>query len=550
MTATNQKPVVLSPVYNHDYTKPFAPVEEMKSLICPQLRQPMIATMPVDIKDDQGNSITDDDIASNITNCFAASINLPAETWCKDLFKNTLAYFNPNGINIQMLFSAQAGVQAKLPYPTPTMVYTPANDIIPVCRDFMTGKCGPETLFATFAFYGQTDTMGVYFVNDAAFDMFKQYLDAQTAPVRNNLPVDTQQMLDDFKTLTLDKLSESLLLRNDESHNNNPASFARILQSVILSYTTTANPQEYGLMPFRLSELFVPLSVLFINVERHMHATPKQIKNEWDIIRKSLASMPQVVSNQKLTKLTAGTRAVQKIQQQAVTAANNKVNPQKSAMVPFSSKPPKTMDVVRLIKKIMAKMTKTNRSENSYKSVKMTFQKPNRRNPDDFNKQGKSVSTKYLPDLHLYVDTSGSISEKNYRDAVMACILMAKKLNINIYFNSFSDTISQCSLLHTRDKTVKQIYATFQKVHKVTGGTNFDMVWDYINLSKKRQRELSIMITDFEYTPKNRQVIHPKNLYYVPCANVHNFTYLVQEAIRFCKKCEHIDPNIRNRILF
>ena len=188
--------------------------------------------------------------------------------------------------------------------------------------------------------------------------------------------------------------------------------------------------------------------------------------------------------------------------------------------------------------------------ENEDKTVKMTFQKPNRRDPDDFNKQGKSVSTKYLPDVHLYIDTSGSISEDNYKDAVLACIYMAKKLNINIYFNSFSDNISQCSLLHTRDKTVKQLYATFQKVQKVTGGTDFDMVWDYINLSKKRRRELSIMITDFEYTPRNRQVTHPKNLYYVPCANVTNYTMLVREATRFCKKCEHIDPNMRSRILF
>ena len=550
MQVTNQKPAVLSPLFNHDYTKPLSPADDMKTVICPQLRQPMTSYAPASIVDDAGNAVTDDDIVRNLMACCGTALDLAAETWCKDLFKNTLAYFNPNGINVQMLFSAQAGVQAKLPYPTPTMVYTPGNDIIPTCRDFMTGQCGYETLFATFAFYGQTDTLGAYFVNDAAFDAFKQYLDGQTAPIRSNLPPDTVRMLDDFKSVKLDKLSESLLLRNDNSQNNQPGSFARVLQSAMLSYGLAAPIQEYGLMPFRLSELFVPISVLFVNVERHMHATPKQIKAEWDIIRTSLTNPPPIVSNQKLTKLTAGVRAAQKIQQAAATATANRVNPQKAPMVPFSSKPPKTIDIARLIRKIMDKMSRTNRSENSYKSVKMTFQKPNRRDPDDFNKQGKSVSTKYLPDVHLYIDTSGSISEDNYKDAVLACIYMAKKLNINIYFNSFSDNISQCSLLHTRDKTVKQLYATFQKVQKVTGGTDFDMVWDYINLSKKRRRELSIMITDFEYTPRNRQVTHPKNLYYVPCANVTNYTMLVREATRFCKKCEHIDPNMRSRILF
>lgn len=522
----------------------------MKNCICGQLRQPMIASVPVSITDDQGNPISDDEITNHLVACCGDAVDMQAETWCKDLFSKTLAYFNPNGINIQMLFSAQAGVRAKLPYPTPTMVYTPANDIIPVCRDFMTGKCGYDTLFATFAFYSQVDTLGCYFVNDAAFDQFKQYLDQQTIPVINALPAETKRLLGDFKSVTLNTLTESLLLRTDPNQNNHPASFARILHSCILSYAKTANPTEFGIMPFKLSDLFVPTSILFVNLERHMHATPSQIKAEWDIIKKSLITPPPIVSNQKLTKLTAGVRAAQKAAAAAVTAKQNSMNHQKAPMVPFSSKPPKTIDIAALIRKILAKMSRVNRSENSYKSVKMTYQKPNRRDPDDFNKQGKSVSTKYLPDIHLYIDTSGSVSEQNYKDAVLACIYMAKKLNINIYFNSFSDELSQCSLLHTRDKTIKQIYAAFQKVQKVTGGTDFDMVWDYINLSKKRQRELSIMITDFEYRPRNRQVVHPKNMYYVPCANVTNYQRLVREAVNFCKSCEHIDPNMRSRLLF
>ena len=194
----------MSPLFNHDYTKPLSPADDMKTVICPQLRQPMTSYAPASIVDDAGNAVTDDDIVRNLMACCGTALDLAAETWCKDLFKNTLAYFNPNGINVQMLFSAQAGVQAKLPYPTPTMVYTPGNDIIPTCRDFM--------------------TLGAYFVNDAAFDAFKQYLDGQTAPIRSNLPPDTVRMLDDFKSVKLDKLSESLLLRNDSSQNNQPGS--------------------------------------------------------------------------------------------------------------------------------------------------------------------------------------------------------------------------------------------------------------------------------------------------------------------------------------
>lgn len=549
MQIINQRPAYLSAVYKHDYTAPFNPFEEMKTVICNPIRQPMIAGSPVTITDNNNNDITDDDIVKTVTKCCTDTIDVGAEDWCKELFSKTLAYFNPNGINTQMLFSAQAGVKAKLPYPTPTMVYTPANDIIPACKDFITGTGSYEALFASFAFYGKINSLGWYFVNDVAFEQFKQFLDQQTQTMLNVLPKDTQNMLSDFKSLKLDNLTESIKLRNDDSQNNQPGSFARLLHAKLMEYAVTTNPSLFGIMPFQLSELFVPTSMVFINLERHMHATPNQIRNEWDIIQKSLMLPPAIINNQKLTKLTAGTRAVQKIMSAAAQASKNKVT-NKAAMVPFSSKPPKTIDIAKLIKRIMAKMSRVNHSQNTYKSVKMTYNKPNRRDPDDFNKKGKSVSTKYLPDIHLYVDTSGSVSEQNYKDAVMACISMAKKLNINIYFNSFSYELSQCSLLHTRDKSIKQIYAAFQKVQKVTGGTDFDNVWDYINMSKKRRRELSIMITDFEYTPRNRQVNHPENLYYVPCANVTNYQHLVRYAITFCKSCEHIDPNMRSRLLF
>lgn len=550
MQVTNQRPAVLDPLYVHDYTKPFQPIEEMKAHICTQLRQPLVAGAPVTIADDAGNTLDDDAICGMVARCCGENIDVAAEDWCKELFVKTLAHFNPHGIGIQSLFSAQAAVKSKLPYATPTMVYTIGGDIIPTCREFMTGQCSPEKLFTVFAFYGRVDTLGFYFVNDVAFDQFKDYLTQQSAPIFGMLPPETQNLVNEFKLLKLNSLTESLLLRNSDTENTGAMSFARFIIAMLLNYGASADPKEFGCMPFRLSELYVPRTLLFINVERHMHASPKQIENEWSIIRQSLTMPPPIISNQKLTKLTTGVRSARKIMQQAVTADRNRMNPQKAPMVPFTSAPPRPIDLARSIRRVVTKMASVNRSDNSYKSIKMTFQKPNRRNPDDFNKQGKSVSTKYYADVHLYIDTSGSISEENYKDVVMMCIFMARKLNINIYFNTFSTSISQCTKLHLENRSTKQIYTAFQKVPKVTGGTDFSVVWDYINASKKRLRELSIMITDFEWTPGNRQVSHPKHLYYVPCANLASYTDMVHYAERFCKACEHIDPDMRSRLLF
>lgn len=550
MQVTNQRPAVLDPLYVHDYTKPFQPIEEMKTHICTQLRQPLVAGAPVTIADDTGTPLDDDAICGMVARCCGENIDVAAEDWCKELFVKTLAHFNPHGIGIQSLFSAQAAVKSKLPYATPTMVYTIGGDIIPTCREFMTGQCGPEKLFTVFAFYGHVDTLGFYFVNDVAFDQFKGYLTQQSAPIFGMLPPETQNLVNEFKLLKLNSLTESLLLRNSDTENTGAMAFARFIVAMLLNYGASANPKEFGCMPFRLSELYVPRTLLFINVERHMHASPKQIENEWSIIRQSLTMPPPIISNQKLTKLTTGVRSARKIMQQAVTADRNRMNPQKAPMVPFTATPPKPIDLARSIRRVVTKMASVNRSDNSYKSVKMTFQKPNRRNPDDFNKQGKSVSTKYYADVHLYIDMSNSISEENYKDVVMMCIFMARKLNINIYFNTFSTSISQCTKLHLENRSTKQIYAAFQKVPKVTGGTDFSVVWDYINASKKRLRELSIMITDFEWTPGNRQVSHPKHLYYVPCANMSSYADMVHYAERFCKASVHIDPDMRSRLLF
>ena len=190
-----------------------------------------------------------------------------------------------------------------------------------------------------------------------------------------------------------------------------------------------------------------------------------------------------------------------------------------------------------------------NRSENAHKYVKSTFAKPNRRDPDDFNKMGKLMATKYKPDIHLYIDTSGSISERNYQDAVKACIKMAKKMNVNLYFNSFSSVLSQCTKLHTKDKTLAQIYSEFAKVPKVTGGTSFDLVWRYINESKKRQKELSILMTDFEWYAPNKYIKHPDNLYYIPVSNT-DWKSIVHYAESFVRSMKHIDPECRYKILF
>ena len=187
-------------------------------------------------------------------------------------------------------------------------------------------------------------------------------------------------------------------------------------------------------------------------------------------------------------------------------------------------------------------------TQNVYKQSKPSFAKPNRRDPDNYNLQGKIISTKYHPDIHIYLDTSGSISEENYEASIKLCIQLAKKLNVNLYFNTFSHVKSQTTLLKCAGKSVSQIYSEFQKTPKVTGGTDFEQIWHFINKSKKREAELSIMITDFEWCARSAYIKHPENLYYIPCANM-SWKMICDYAEYFAKSCEHNDSRIRAHIL-
>lgn len=550
MQVSNQKPAVLSPVYTSVITGDMKPQEYIKETLATPLFTPLVTGTPVTMTGAGNVKITADDIVNHVINCCGDTINSTAEAAAKEIFSKTMVYFDAKSpLNIQNLFPIQAAVKEKLPFPTPVCVYTPAIDVIPASKEFLAGQCEYEKFFACLAFYARPNTLGFYFANDAAFDAFKTWLSAQILVIGPTLSAQTNQLCQDFNNLKLDNLTESLILRNQDGDNNEEGSFARVLISYMMQYTKIVSSAEFGVLPFELGELYCPKTVVFVNVERHARATAKMVADEWNLINNSLKMQINVVSNKKLSRLTATARSLQRIAMNAAMANSQSNGIQRAANIRFQKTEPTSVDLTRVIKKVMNKMAFVAKSENIYKATKMTFAKPNRRDPDDFNKMGKSVSTKYKPDIHLYIDTSGSISERNYQDAVKACIKMAKKLNVNLYFNSFSHCMSQCTHLDTKDKTLSQIYAKFQKVPKVQGGTNYEQIWHYINRSAKRRREISIIMTDFEWDPPNHFVKHPKNLYYIPCSHM-DWNAITRNAQKFCSSMQHIDPMCRARLLF
>lgn len=552
MIINNQKPAEISPLFPTTITGSYNPREILKKHIVNVLFQPLIANHPVTITDDAGQTLDEDDVTELILDCCDDTLS-GNETLVKEIFGKTLInYDKRNNMLVKDVFAIQSADKENMQYPSDIIIYTPATDIIPVCKSYLAGKASYDELFASFAFYTRADSIGVYFANEIEFEDFKQFFKVKTQMLATGLTADVNQLCVEFDTLQLNDLTESLILRQDVTENNDDYSFPRLLCASLYEFITQNGNGLSGLFPFSLSDTICPKTMIFVNIEKHAHATPQAIKREWELIRTSLSMQIGMISINKLNRLTAAARALAKAQAAAVQATKQTVQNSisaKQARIKFTSKPPSYKDTIYRISRIIQKMSDVNKSQNPYKTIKRTYARPNRRDPEDCVKKGKMTTKRFKPDIHIYIDTSGSISEENYKTAVAACIELARKCNVNLYFNSFSNIMSQTTLLHTKDKSSSEIYKEFEKVPKVTGGTNFEQIWHFINQSKKRTRELSLIITDFEWYAGNYFVKHPKNLYYMPCMKL-DWGRMLQYAEGFCKSAVHNDPNIRKHLLF
>ena len=543
----NQKPNKLNPVYIPSFKGKFDLIKYMSDVFTPTLRLQMVPGTDVDIQSN-GTSITDNDIFASMLLCCTGGVASDAEDACRQLLTQTLQYYNPNTkLLLKDCFAVSCGKEAGLDEPDPCVIYTPATDIIPVSSNFLAGTATYEEYFATMSYYCRFEAFGVYFVNETEFDNFKNWFQTQINLIQNMLSPDCLALISDFMNLKLDGLTESFKIRNSENDNLDEYCFARVLIAELMLYFN--NTKLAGLLPFDFENLFCPKNIVLINVERFAHSSPSAIANEVKDINQSIdivKGLP-MISNRKLSKLAPVARQLRKSQRAAINQAMNNMA-HRAQNVAFRKRIMTHTEYLLNIQKILKRMKSDKITQNVYKYSKPSFAKPNRRNPDDYNLQGKILSTKYRPDIHLYLDTSGSIDESNYEASVKLAIQLAKKLNVNLYFNTFSDCMSQTTLLKCADKSIAEIYAKFQKTPKVTGGTNFEQIWRFINASKKRQDELSIMITDFEWAARSVFIKHPKNLYYMPCANM-DWSMICSAAEYFIKSCEHNDPNIRAHIL-
>lgn len=551
---SNQKTCVLDDAYSGSIGTPFDPVSTVKHKIVKPIFTPLIAGSAVTI-DHDGQLLTEDDITQLLFDCSKDNVNAAAESVMKEIFRQTLQYYHENDLSVQDVFAVQSAVKENLlllgmnPNGIRVQKYT-YEDMNDAAKQFIAGQINRDNFFATFAFATRVPAFGFYFANDIAWSDFKTWFDANIVqPIANVIPPDTKKLCTDLQQIKLNNLVECFGLRDDDTQNNDEYSFARVFHAGLMAYemhVRSAGMPEYtaGHMPFVFAESICPRSIILINVEHHAHKTPSEIKKNWNMLQNALLARPKVLGLNQIMNLMASARVLNSIQ----AGFTKNGNPMRAAQIRLRKTPPTSIDIYKYIEKLYRYTAFVQTSENEIKCKKKTFNRANRRRPDDPDVMGNSISKRYKPDLHIYLDGSGSVSERMYQDGIKSCIKLAKKMGVNLYFSSFSDYLSQPAKLHVKGKTTRQIYDEFKSIPKVTGGTDYEQIWHYINKSARRRQRVSIIISDFEYTAPNHYVQHPRFLYYAPVTST-NWNYVTSSAEQFIKSMTNICPTIRKHVL-
>jgi hypothetical protein len=273
--------------------------------------------------------------------------------------------------------------------------------------------------------------------------------------------------------------------------------------------------------------------IVFLNVESLAKIKQSNLQKELSKITKAIQTQ-QTFATASMRALRSAETFQRDLTKQSMASFANKNNQNqgiaKAKNVRFTGKSLTNKQQLSLIVKVVNQRISQRESTNTFKTQKLTYNRPNRRQPNEPNLKGQMTKTAYRPDIHVYIDTSGSITEREYKDGLMNIIMIVKKLNVNLFFTSFSHFVAQPVLVQTKGKSVTQIFKDIQNIHKAYGGTDYSNVWKAIDLLDDYNRinnksyHLNFIVSDFEYRLRRDEHINTakastKNTFYLPIAN-------------------------------
>lgn len=558
--------------------------EIMEAWLANTLAQPIIGTQPVQVIDEHGKGYSRNDIAELFAEAILNTNDTESNTSAVNLM-SALALNITTATNLpldQLHFNQmlnKTGLPSVMTNTKSRIIKYTIDDLIDPAREYISyaGKSnsyrdshsaldqfsvGVLSLFAPKA-------KAMIFADHEEFNKFTQQVlnTAQfIASTQTDAPASLLTLAKEFDKMDIsDDIVTGINLRADDQGVTPDYSFQRVLDYEAKTYVTDSNQiaktndtqQRTRELSFSLNEFINPKRLVIVNMANHVNKNAQAIANAWGDITQESNDPIHLTSLKSLSKLGATQAAARKMtaslkqQQQRAAAANRRAATENT----FSSQPATPQKAVLDIINVLNKMKNAMRTKNITKVRKATMNRPPRRvRPGNVvQAPGKITKSSYYPDIHFYADCSGSMSIADYQDTLILIIAVAKKLNCDIYFSSFSHSLSHEVLVPTKGRSTKQVFDLIAKIPKVTGGTDFSQVWDNINNLKVRQDRLNIMSTDFDYIPRTYpKVEHPKNMVYVPAfdrTKQQAWDEVRNCAARFTNAMAPHDPTIDSKIL-
>lgn len=594
----NQKPATL-------YDKPFEvlPVidpalpaadftdalnQHIRTMYVDPMFEPIVPGTDVSIEDvtDPNNpiSISADAVQSAVTTVWMSpTLDVQLENQLGEIYRQGIRYHAQNNWYFEEQVGVEALSRAKLPLPdlnsTRIVQYTADADIVPAAKAFLGNLTEVEANHWFANLVGFTHPFAIPNLliatvqNSQVWEMVKQDLAQMQQLLGSNISTDTMLALNAVQKISLtNDLSTGLFLPSRGLANPMQAdanSFTRLFMHVLAQAErgTSAHVTTPGMLtiqPTNLRQVVLPENILVINLENYAHATGKDIRNDWKKLTRALNHQKAMsfITNKNLLTAAVVDRNMKKIQSAAAMSSAQQQSVMRARARMLSSKPISSSSMLRRMAQVARSRITHQQTQNTYKSVKRSFMRANRRQPSNANLPGKMQVTKYRPDLHAYIDTSGSISEEHYRDAIMNLIALARKIDCNLYITSWSDVISETALVKTKGRSKQDAYRQFLAVPKVTGGTEMENVWlkidrlDELNKKRGKSYQLNFVITDFEYYLNRDRRFSPsdasvRNTFYVPISTDQaSWTYMKKSAEAFRDQVEKAgDPGVWKRLL-
>lgn len=456
----------------------------------------------------------------------------------KSVYQQAIPYALPDHMSFDQFLLADALYLNNLPYPDTGRIVYLSNEVKEAAANLYDEleKVNPQAVaqkqqqfFAKLGAYIAQRQMSnfrlVVLKDEQTFNDLKTNM-SQYMKQTNTLTPDSHQMVSQFGQLDIhNDMSIGLFLPDEDI--DTPYSFNRLLEYELAKMEREPH-QRVMHQPYSLKGTLRPTRVILVNLQKYTDPA-SNIHAEWQQITHSFNNMHKIryIKNKRLQTTNTVAREPKAQNTRQHNSDRSAEVGKTSPLTNLTQKPASPKTILRTLENIIKRQSVNNTSSNVTRTSFETFMRPNRRRPDDINAKGTVSRDTYRPDIHIWLDTSGSISAADYEVQIQLIIAIAKRLNVDIYFNSFSHVLSETVSVPTKNRPPKQIFKLIEQIPKVTGGTIFTQVWTAIdkveqaNRKQQKAKRIHLIISDMAYNIPESYTLntnHPsfKDTYYIP----------------------------------